>query len=424
MNNKDYKKRIIDETLKKYLETFGVLLIEGPKWCGKTWTGSNASNSVFLLADPKNNFNNKQIALLNPDIVLNGDNPRLIDEWQEVPSLWDAVRGRVDESAKKGQFILTGSSAVDKSKYIHSGTGRIAHLKMRTMSLYESGFSDGVISLKDICYGTAIDCLTQNASLDKLIDCVLIGGWPSTIGMSVVQSIIVAKEYIKSVLNEDIYKVDNVKRDKHKVELLLKSLARNEATTVTNKTLKNDIKEKDYDDVDANTITNYLNLLNDLYLVENIPPYSSRIRSSLRVKQSEKRHFVDPSLPCAILHLTKDKLLNDLDYFGFLFESMVERDLLTYVDSFNAKLYHYQDYANNEIDAVIELEDSSWCGFEIKLGANQIDEAAKNLVRINSKIIEDGGKPAKSLCVICGLVNAAYKRPDGVYVVPFTSLKN
>ncbi len=424
MNNKDYKKRIIDETLKKYLETFGALLIEGPKWCGKTWTGSNASNSVFLLADPKNNFNNKQIALLNPDIVLNGDNPRLIDERQEVPSLWDAVRGRVDESAKKGQFILTGSSAVDKSKYIHSGTGRIAHLKMRTMSLYESGFSDGVISLKDICYGTAIDCLTQNASLDKLIDCVLIGGWPSTIGMSVDQSIIVAKEYIKSVLNEDIYKVDNVKRDKHKVELLLKSLARNEATTVTNKTLKNDIKEKDYDDVDANTITNYLNLLNDLYLVENIPPYSSRIRSSLRVKQSEKRHFVDPSLPCAILHLTKDKLLNDLNYFGFLFESMVERDLLTYVDSFNAKLYHYQDYANNEIDAVIELEDSSWCGFEIKLGANQIDEAAKNLVRINSKIIEDGGKPAKSLCVICGLVNAAYKRPDGVYVVPFTSLKN
>lgn len=424
MNNKDYKKRIIDETLKKYLETFGALLIEGPKWCGKTWTGSNASNSVFLLADPKNNFNNKQIALLNPDIVLNGDNPRLIDERQEVPSLWDAVRGRVDESAKKGQFILTGSSAVDKSKYIHSGTGRIAHLKMRTMSLYESGFSDGVISLKDICYGTAIDCLTQNASLDKLIDCVLIGGWPSTIGMSVDQSIIVAKEYIKSVLNEDIYKVDNVKRDKHKVELLLKSLARNEATTVTNKTLKNDIKEKDYDDVDANTITNYLNLLNDLYLVENIPPYSSRIRSSLRVKQSEKRHFVDPSLPCAILHLTKDKLLNDLNYFGFLFESMVERDLLTYVDSFNAKLYHYQDYANNEIDAIIELEDSSWCGFEIKLGANQIDEAAKNLVRINSKIIEDGGKPAKSLCVICGLVNAAYKRPDGVYVVPFTSLKN
>lgn len=424
MNNKDYKKRIIDETLKKYLETFGALLIEGPKWCGKTWTGSNASNSVFLLADPKNNFNNKQIALLNPDIVLNGDNPRLIDEWQEVPSLWDAVRGRVDESEKKVQFILTGSSAVDKSKYIHSGTGRIAHLKMRTMSLYESGFSDGVISLKDICYGTAIDCLTQNASLDKLIDCVLIGGWPSTIGMSVDQSIIVAKEYIKSVLNEDIYKVDNIKRDKHKVELLLKSLARNEATTVTNKTLKNDIKEKDYDDVDANTITNYLNLLNDLYLVENIPPYSSRIRSSLRVKQSEKRHFVDPSLPCAILHLTKDKLLNDLNYFGFLFESMVERDLLTYVDSFNAKLYHYQDYANNEIDAVIELEDSSWCGFEIKLGANQIDEAAKNLVRINSKIIEDGGKPAKSLCVICGLVNAAYKRPDGVYVVPFTSLKN
>lgn len=424
MNNTDYKNRIIDKTLKDYLEIFGALLIEGPKWCGKTWTGRNASNSEFLLADPKNNFNNRQIALLNPDLVLDGDNPRLIDEWQEVPSLWDAVRGRVDCNPVKGQFILTGSSSVDKSKYIHSGTGRIAHLKMRPMSLYESGISDGSVSLRDICYGKAIDCMTQTVTLDKLIECVLVGGWPSALNMNVNQSLVISKEYIKSVLNEDIYKVDNIKRDKHKVELLLKSLARNEATTVTNKTLKNDIKDKDYDDIDVDTIANYLNLLSDLYLIENIPPYSSRIRSSLRVKQSEKRRFVDPSLACAILHLTKEKLLNDLNYFGFLFESMVERDLLTYVDSFNAKLYHYQDYANNEIDAIVELEDSSWCGFEIKLGANQIDEAANNLVKINREIIEDGGKPAKSLCVICGLVNAAYRRPDGVYVVPLTSLKN
>ena len=324
----------------------------------------------------------------------------------------------------KGQFILTGSSAVNKSKYIHSGTGRIAHLKMRPMSLYESGVSDGTVSLEDICYGKAKPCLTQKITLDTLIDCVLIGGWPSILERNVNQSIIIAREYIKSVLSEDIYKVDNINRDKHKVELLLKSLARNEATTVTNKTLKNDIKEKDYDDINVDTIADYLSLLKDLYLIENIPPYSSRIRSSLRVKQSEKRHFVDPSLPCAILHLTKDKLLNDLNYFGFLFESMVERDLLTFVDSFNATLYHYQDYANNEIDAIVELEDSSWCGFEIKLGANQIDEAAHNLVRINREIMEKGGRPAKSLCVICGLVNAAYKRPDGIYVVPFTSLKN
>ena len=424
MDNRNYKKRIIDTTLKEYLEIFGALLIEGPKWCGKTWTGRNVSKSELLLADPNNNFNNKQLALNSPDMVLNGDNPRLIDEWQEVPSLWDAVRGRVDINPKKGQFILTGSSAVNKNKYIHSGTGRIAHLRMRPMSLYESGKSEGVVSLQDICLGKAADCMTKSISLEELVDYVIIGGWPSVLEMNVEQSSVVAKEYVKSVINEDIYKIDNVKRDKHKVELLLRSLARNEATTVTNKTLKNDIKEKDFDDINVDTIADYSNLLNDLYLTENIPPYSSRIRSSLRVKQSEKRHFVDPSLPCAILHLTKEKLLNDLEYFGFLFESMVERDLLTYVDSFNAKLFHYQDYSDNEIDAVIELEDSSWCGFEIKLGAGQIEEAAKKLIEINKKITKGGGKPAKALCVICGLVNAAYKRPDGVYVVPATSLKN
>ena len=424
MDNRNYKKRIIDKTLKEYLEIFGALLIEGPKWCGKTWTGRNVSKSELLLADPNNNFNNKQLALNSPDMVLNGDNPRLIDEWQEVPSLWDAVRGRVDINPKKGQFILTGSSAVNKNKYIHSGTGRIAHLRMRPMSLYESGKSEGVVSLQDICLGKAADCMTKSISLEELVDYVIIGGWPSVLEMNVEQSSVVAKEYVKSVINEDIYKIDNVKRDKHKVELLLRSLARNEATTVTNKTLKNDIKEKDFDDINVDTIADYSNLLNDLYLTENIPPYSSRIRSSLRVKQSEKRHFVDPSLPCAILHLTKEKLLNDLEYFGFLFESMVERDLLTYVDSFNAKLFHYQDYSDNEIDAVIELEDSSWCGFEIKLGAGQIEEAAKKLIEINKKITKGGGKPAKALCVICGLVNAAYKRPDGVYVVPATSLKN
>ena len=421
----DYKKRIIDDKIKSYLEVFGSMVIEGPKWCGKTWSAKNACNSEFLVADPKNNFNNKQIALLNPDLVLEGEQPRLIDEWQEAPLLWDAVRGKVDNSQKKGQFVLTGSASIDKSKYIHSGTGRIAHLRMRPMSLYEKEKSEGKVSLKDICYGKAKDCLTKNVTLGDLIDLVLSGGWPSTFNLDVNQSRIVAKEYINSLISEDLYKIDEIKRDKHKFELLLRSLARNESTIVTNKTLKNDVKEKDNDDIDVDTIADYLDVLNKLFITENIPPYSARLRSSLRVKQSEKRHFVDPSLPCALLNLTKDKLINDLEFFGFLFESMVERDLLTYVDSFgDAKLFHYQDYNNNEIDAVIELEDSSWCGIEIKLGSNQIDEAAANLIKINSEIIKEGGTPAKSLCVICGLVNAAYMRDDGVYVVPFTSLKN
>ncbi len=420
----NYKTRIIDRQIKLYLEIFGAILIEGPKWCGKTWTAKNVCNSEFLLANPSGNFNNKHIALLNPELALLGEKPRLIDEWQEVPALWDAVRGKVDENSSKGQFILTGSASINKNQYIHSGTGRIARLKMRTMSLFESGRSDGKISLEDICSGKTKDVYTGEVSLKTLIDYILSGGWPGALKFSSKQSIIIAKEYINSVINEDIYKLDNIKRDKHKVTLLLTSLARNESTTVTNATLKRDIKEKDLDDIDVDTIVNYLNLLNDLHLIENIPPFATKVRSSLRVKQSEKRHFVDPSLPCAILNMTEDKLLNNLDYLGFLFESMVERDLLTYVASFNAKLFHYQDYKNNEIDAVIELEDGEWCAVEIKLGAHQIDEAAKNLIKINNEIKKEGGKPAKTMLVICGLTNAAYKREDGVYVVPITSLKD
>ena len=420
----NYKKRVIDKTLDFYISTFGAVLIEGPKWCGKTWTSRYHSNSEYLLANPSGNFNNKKLAMMNPELALIGDKPRLIDEWQEVPSIWDAVRSKVDEVTEKGQYILTGSATVNKDKYIHSGTGRIARIKMRPMSLFESGYSDGKISLKDICDKTAKDCFTGEVSLDTLIKYILVGGWPAAIGMDEKQGMLLSREYIKTVLSEDIYKVDNVKRDGHKVELLLRSLARNESTTVTNKALKNDIKEKDFDDINIDTITEYLSLLNRLYLIENIPPFANKIRSSLRVKQSEKRHFVDQSLVCALLNLTKDKLLGDLEYLGFLFESLVERDLLTYVSSFDAKLYHYQDYSDNEIDAVIEMDDGSWCGFEIKLGANQIDEAANNLIRINNMLISQSGKGAKSLCVICGLTNAAYMRPDGVYVVPITSLKD
>ncbi len=424
MKNFNYKPRIIDEKIKKYLNTFGAILIEGPKWCGKTWSAKNICSSEFLLANPNGNFNNKRIAILNPELALQGSIPRLIDEWQEVPSLWDAIRGKIDENSQKGQFILTGSASINKNKYIHSGTGRIARLKMRPMSLFENGYSDGKISLKDISRGIINDFYTGNINLESLVDFVLCGGWPGNLNLNTNQSILVAKEYVKSLVNEDIYKVDDTKRDRRKISLLLKSLARNESTTASNQTLKNDIKDIDFDDINIDTISDYLNLLNDLYIIEDIKPFAIKIRSSLRTKQREKRHFVDPSLPCAILNLNKEKLLNDLEYFGFLFESMVLRDLLIYADSFNAKIYHYQDYKNNEIDAILELEDGNWCGIEVKLGAHQIDNAAKNLIKINNQIIKDGGKASQSLIVICGLTNAAYKREDGVIVVPITSLKN
>ncbi len=424
MKNENYRPRIIDAKIQKYLTIFGALLIEGPKWCGKTWTGKNNANSELLIASPQNNFNNKRLAELDPNLALEGASPRLIDEWQEVPQLFDAVRGKVDEDPSKGKFILTGSSSINKKLYFHSGTGRIARLRMRPMSLYESGISNGLVSLEDICLGKSKNVVVGETSLDTLLGAIVKGGWPVSMEASIEDGALIAREYVNNVLREDIYKVDDTKRDSHKIELLLRSLARNEATTATIKSLKNDIKSKDFDDINVDTVSEYLSLLDRLFLIENIPPYSSKIRSALRVKQSEKRHFVDPSLPCAILSLNKEKLLSDLEFLGFLFESLVERDLLTYVDSFGAKLYHYQDYERNEMDAVIELMDGSWCGVEIKLGANKIEEAAQNLLRINEEIGENGGEKAKALCVICGLSNAAYMRPDGVYVVPITSLKN
>ena len=420
----DYKTRIIDIKIETYLKIFGAISIEGPRGCGKTYSGRNAAKSEFLVANPNGNFNNKQIASLDLNIALDGEKPHLIDEWQEIPSIWDAVRCKVDEKNTKGMFILTGSTSINKSSYFHSRTGRIARLKMRPMSLYESLNSDGKISLKEICYKKAKNVLTGEVSLDKLLDLILIGGWPANIGLSESEGRLVAKEYINSVLKSDIFKVDNIKRDSHKLELLLRSLARNESTTVTNSKLVKDIKDIDSEDINIDSITSYLNLINDLYLVENLPPFSNKIRSSLRVKQSKKRHFVDPSLVCALLNVTKEKLISDFEFLGFVFESLVLRDLLTYVDGFNAKLYHYQDYSNDKMDAVIELEDGEWCGVEIKLGAHQIDKAAQNLVKINNKIINKGGKGAQALIVICGLTNAAYLREDGVYVVPITSLKD
>lgn len=426
MNKKDYKPRLIDNKVKEYLNLAKAICIEGPKWCGKTWTSTYHSSSQYYVGDPSNNFTNRRLAEMDPLKVLNGDLPRLIDEWQEVPSLWDATRMKVDETNLKGQYILTGSSTPIRKGVLHSGTGRIFKLRMHTMSLFESGDSDGKVSLKEIC-GNSFDetILTGDVDLEKLAYLIVRGGWPDNINVSKEKAGVLPKGYIDSVLYEDIQKLDeNVKYETNKVNLLLRSLARNESTTITNLSLSKDISATDKGLVSDETINKYLNSLSRLFLLDNQKPYSPAIRSSLRIKQGEKRHFCDPALACAILNLNEIKLMTDLDTFGFMFEALVERDLRIYAQTFNAELFHYQDYSNNEIDAVIELEDGNWCAIEIKLGANQIDSAAAKLIKINKDISEHGGKSAQSLCVICGLSNAVYKRPDGVYVVPLTSLKN
>ena len=424
MDRQNYRPRIIDRQVEEYLSAFGAVCIEGPKWCGKTWTSSYHSKSEIYLGDPAGNFQNRQLAELSPALVLEGETPRLIDEWQEVPPLWDAVRYQVDQTARKGQFILTGSVNPNHKGILHSGAGRIARLRMRTMSLWESGDSSGKVSLEQLCHGALTPAMTGEVDLKRLIGLIVRGGWPGSLGLPPEQAALLPAQYLDAVIDDDVYRIDGIKRDTQKMRLLLRSLARNESTTATNKTLMRDIKAVDDEDIDANTVAAYLDIFKRLFLTENQPPFSSSIRSSVRVKQAEKRHFADPSLACALLKATPAGLLGDLETLGFLFEALCERDLRIYAESFGAHLYHYQDYKNQEIDAVIELPDGQWCAFEIKLGANQIDAVADNLLVIQRQIEADPeGKPPAVLCVLCGMANAAYQRPDGVFVVPITALR-
>lgn len=424
-DKKHYKRRIIDKTIETYLKVSGAICIEGPKWCGKTWTSAFHSNSEFLVGDPTNNFSNRQLAELNPALILQGETPRMIDEWQEVPSIWDATRTEIDKRHKKGQIILTGSSTPKKKGVLHSGAGRIVKLRMNTMSLYESGDSSGKISLFDLCNGKLEQQILEDVQLEKIAALIVRGGWPENVSVDVSMAHLMPRAYMDNVIEENLNNLDDeIDYNRHKATLLLRSLARNESTTVSDSALLNDIVERDGESMSRNTVAKYLEALNRMFLFNNQAPFSPNIRSSLRVKQAEKRHFSDPAMACALLNITVDKLLGDLNTFGFLFESLVERDLSIYAQSFGAKLFHYQDYRNNEIDAVIELEDGTWCAFEIKLGAKKIDEGAANLIKVSNDIVNNGGKAPKILCVICGLSNAAYRRSDGVFVVPITALKD
>lgn len=425
MEEKKYFPRLIDTKVIKYLQAFGAVCIEGPKWCGKTMTSLHHSKSSFFVGSPAGNFSNRTLALMDPSLILEGNTPRLIDEWQEVPSIWDAVRHEVDLRGGKGHFILTGSSTPNEEGIFHSGAGRIATLRMRPMSLFEMGHSSGSISLKEIFSGEAKAIFTGDVDLRKIIQFIISGGWPENIGIDFQFAQLLPKQYIDAVVEKDIGRIDGKNRNLDKIRLLLRCLARNESSTATNKSLKNDIKEMDDEDIDVETVAEYLNLFERLFLLDNQQPFSTNIRSSVRVKQSVKRHFSDPSLACALLGTTEEALLSDLKTLGFLFEALCERDLKIYAEANDAKLFHYQDYSENEIDAVVEMPDGSWGAFEIKLGAHQLDNAAKKLLAIKSSIESDPkGRSPKILGVICGLANAAYIRPDGVYVIPITALKD
>lgn len=423
LTKEGYKKRLLDTAIEENLEIFGAISIEGPKWCGKTWTALNHSNSVVYLNNTADNFREKHLAEMDVNLVLDKDMPELIDEWQEVPAIWDAIRFKCDQDSKKGKYILTGSATPVSDKIHHSGAGRICKMKMYTMSLYESGDSSGDVSLKDLFNNQVKNKLLDKVELKKIAELIVRGGWPESINLSIKGAVKIVKSYIEAVLDKDIIEVDGIKRDKEKMEMLLRSLARNESTVSSNSVLIKDIDDNVTEEeltISRNTVTDYLNVLNRLHLIENQNSFMYKIRSRSNVGKNPKRHFTDPSLGCAVLNITPEKLMNDLETFGLYFEALCERDLRIYAESIGAKLYHYRD--NNtglEVDCIVEIADGEYGAIEIKLGSNKEEEAVQSL----KKFYEQAEVKPKFMCVICGLYDAVIKRTDGIYVLPITALK-
>lgn len=422
-----YRKRLIEKKLKDYLSVFGAVSIEGPKWCGKTWTSLKHSKSAVYMDDE----NMRDLAQLDVKSIFNNENdkkPQLIDEWNLVPTIWDAVRRECDKTTEKGNFIITGSTTlpnkVMKEKIHHSGAGRIGRLNMYTMSLYESGDSSGKASLTKMLDNLQETVNTGDVEISKLADFIIRGGWPANINISDNRIGIIPKSYIDAILNIDINEENEKRRDKNKMKMLLKSLARNEATIVGNKTIIRDIEEYENEKEllsSRDTVSDYLDVLDRLHLIENQEAYGENYRSPNRVGKSPKRHFTDPSLACACLGLTRDKLLKDLNTFGFMFESLVERDLRIYMDYLDGHLYHFRDNVTGlEVDSILEFSDGEYAAIEIKLGYNQVESAKKNLLNFYNNMIK---KPA-FMCIIVGNCPAVIKDNEtGIYIVPITALK-
>jgi len=426
LKKRGYIQRIIDEKIERMLGAFGAVSIEGPKWCGKTWTGLNHSNSVIYIGDPSGNFQNRRLAQMDPEIVLRGDTPRLIDEWQEVPPIWDAVRHSSDMIAEKGLYILTGSATPNQDGIVHSGAGRIGRVKMHSMSLFESGDSSGEISLLELFKKPwNKNVFTGKVELEHLIDLTVRGGWPGTLGINIENAMDLSKGYLDAVINKDVQTIDRKKRDVGKMRALIRSLARNESTTVSKSTLAKDMTDADDETASFPTLSDYLDVLGRLYVIEEQPAFNPNLRSSLRVGKTPKRRFTDPSLAIAALEATPEMMIGDLNTYGLMFESLCMRDLGIYAESFGCRLYHYRDGDGREVYAVVELPDGRWGAFEIKLGIDRIDAAAEGLLKINE--LTYGNNKSKGpavLCVICGLSSAAYRREDGVFVIPITALRN
>ena len=419
---KRYIPRIIDDTLKNKLEYMGAVVIEGPKWCGKSTTAKQFSNSILELQDPDKKIQYDNISDTKPSLFLEGDKPRLFDEWQMYPVIWDSIRTDIDHTGLKGQYILTGSAKPKKNNIMHTGTGRFAKLLMRPMSLYESGDSDGKVSLKDIIQGKEISAIS-NLELEDIINVMIRGGWPETLNIDGNNKYEVAKDYVKSLINEDVESVDGVERDKIKMDAILKSISRNISTATNKSTIIDDVVNIFSKEISRPTVDDYLSTLEKLFVLEYVPATNLNLRSSIQLRTSSKIELVDPSIAVASLGLKKADLINDLNFTGFIFENLCYRDLKIYAESIGAELFYYRDNKDFEVDFILRTENGEWGAIEIKLGARQIDEAAENLKKFRTKVnIDKSGEPA-FLLVLTG-ASLSYVRDDGVYVVSIGNLKN
>lgn len=421
MVEKKYLSRISDQMLHLKLETSGAVLVEGAKWCGKTTTAHQTSKSAIYLQDPDNAASYRAMADTKPSLLLKGDKPRLLDEWQTVPVLWDAVRFDVDRSGEVGQYILTGSAVPLDNQTEHTGTGRISRMVMRPMSLFESLESNGTISLASLFAGNIDVESMSNLTIEKIAHAICRGGWPSSISMKSAAALQVATNYVESVINMDVSRVDGVEKNPERVRLLLRSLARNIATLTTQQTILADIEATDMTLSDK-TLAMYLNALRRIFVVEDVPAWQPSLRSKTAIRSASKRCFVDPSIATAVLRANPDSILEDFELFGFLFEALCIRDMRIYADANDGDLFHYRDQSGLESDMIVRLRNGKWGAVEVKLGNKQIEDAAKNLIALKSKInSEKMGEPSFLMILTGG--EYAYRRGDGVLVVPIGCMR-
>lgn len=422
--NNEYKLRVADKILKERLETAGAVLIEGAKWCGKTRTAMENAKSHLFMQDPDKRMSYLQASDTKPSLLLKGETPRLLDEWQTAPVLWDAVRYAVDMRGETGQFILTGSAVPRDNVVEHTGTGRISRMTMRPMSLFESKESNGLVSLNDLFNGkTDVDGMSD-LSIEQIAKAIVRGGWPASIDQTEKVALRQAVDYVEAVINQDVSAVDDVQKNPARVRALMRSLSRNVSTLATIKTLHDDIAEGDTgDSLSEKSISQYLSALDRIFVTDNVPAWNPALRSKSAIRTSPKRQFVDPSIATAVMRLTAERLLEDFNYFGFLFESLCTRDLKVYADAIDGQIFHYRDSSGLECDSVIALNDGRWAAVEIKLGSKQIDEAAKHLLKLTEKINTDKMKDPTYMMILTG-GELAYQRSDGVFVVPLGCLKD